>query len=145
MCESFSHNLTRSPCTCYVWTGLSGLGVAASIGAERRTAATACTISICGNMAFVGTSRGGVHCFNVQSGRVRRTYHRPSRSSASVKSKSKKAAHGSAVTGVKCGGLNRLLFTSAVDGRVRVWRIATGECVDFDFDFIYRYISRESC
>ena len=101
-------------------------GTAMSIGEERRAAATSCTISICGNMAFVGTSRGGVHCFNVQSGRVRRTFYRPSKRKTSS---SKKSAHGSAVTGIACGGLNRLLITSAVDGRIRVWRISTGVCV----------------
>jgi len=67
-------------------------------------------MSACGNFAIVGYATGKVEKFNVQSGLHRGSFG--------------KRSHGSAVRGVACDALNRIVATAGHDGYVKTWDFA---------------------
>ncbi|CCD27133.1 rRNA-processing protein UTP21 NDAI_0J02410 [Naumovozyma dairenensis CBS 421] len=59
-------------------------------------------LSQCGNFAFVGSSNGGIHVYNMQSGILRKKYK----------------LHKKAVTGIALDGMNRKMVSCGLDGLV---------------------------
>ena len=76
----------------------------------------ACSISSCGNFAFLGTSIGHVERFNIQSGLSRQIY-------CDVNIAGSKAHTGS-VVGIACDNTNTLLITGSYDCYVKVCGLA---------------------
>lgn len=139
--------------------------VAVAAGASRSTAAatrpraaaaTAVCLSACGNFALVGSARGHVDRYNMQSGRWRQAYRRKV-GNGKGKGFTVLLAHDSAVSGlaadVGCGlgglssssaaaasasqrrggvaspssGGRRAVSAGGADGFLRVWNLVTGE------------------
>lgn len=101
-------------------------------------------VSACGNFFFLGTERGWIDKFNIQSGLHRGCYLSPASkktesggSSSSSSSSSSRGgrggskgrkyqvdtspAHSKTVTGLACDPLNRYLISSSLDGFVKLW------------------------
>ncbi|GMH23837.1 hypothetical protein Nepgr_025680 [Nepenthes gracilis] len=80
---------------------------------ENQTSIKACTISACGNFAFLGTAGGWIERFNLQSGMSRGSY---------VDTSEKRiCAHDGEVVGVACDSTNTLLISAGYHGDIKVW------------------------
>ncbi|KAK7486461.1 hypothetical protein BaRGS_00022262 [Batillaria attramentaria] len=77
---------------------------------HRNTTALAVDVSSCGNYAVIGYSSGHVDLYNLQSGKQRGSYGKPSK------------AHECAVRGVAFDALNQLLVTAGADGVLKFWK-----------------------
>lgn len=86
---------------------------------EDPVAATALSMTACGNFVLLGYSTGHVDRFNVQSGLHRCTYG----------GGADKPAHSAAVKGVVADALNQLVVSGGADGRLHFWRFARGEAI----------------
>lgn len=109
-------------------------------GAEVRSV----TISPCGTFALIGSAAGGIDMYNLQSG-----YHRQRYPARLTKAQAKRAQsqpththdakdghhkwakgygrHTAAVTGLHVDSLNRTVFSSGLDGKVKFWDFGSGE------------------
>ena len=89
-------------------------------------------ISACGNFAFVGSSRGTVDMWNLQSGLNRGSY--PPRT-ISVRKKPKpktpligpQVGHTGSVTGIVTDATNRWVATTGLDGKIKFWEFLSGK------------------
>ncbi|KAI3922959.1 hypothetical protein MKW98_007090 [Papaver atlanticum] len=80
---------------------------------SERTPIKACTISACGNFAFLGTEGGWIERFNLQSGQSRGSY--------GDMSESRNYAHDGEVDGVACDATNSLMISAGYHGDKKVW------------------------
>lgn len=99
-----------------------------SDGGEVKSVA----ISACGNFGFVGSSKGGIDMWNLQSGIKRGTF--PKKQPAIVKkgyvggsSGLKTKGHTSAVTGIVTDSTNRWIASVGLDGKIIFWQFMSGE------------------
>ncbi|KAJ1845509.1 rRNA-processing protein utp21, partial [Coemansia sp. RSA 2708] len=81
-----------------------------TLQAADTAAVRAVALSACGNYAFLGLATGAIEMVNMQSGLARRTF----------------AGHAKAVTGIATDACNQRVFSTALDGTLRVWDFATG-------------------
>ena len=87
----------------YIFSGAHTLSANAG-----NTRITSVECSHCGNMAWLGSEDGSVHEFNLQSGKIRKTF---SMNPKDPKSK----AHDDVVTGIGCQMLQVALITGRVE------------------------------
>lgn len=106
---------------------------------------TSVAMSPCGTFAVVGSEKGGIDMFNLQSGMHRQRY--PARltplQAKQLKFDTQKYAlveeddgkkifyrgqgkHGSAVVGLAVNGLNKTIVSAGADGKVKFWDFGTG-------------------
>ncbi|KAJ2794578.1 rRNA-processing protein utp21 [Coemansia guatemalensis] len=71
----------------------------------------AVAISACGNFGLLGLSSGVIEMVNMQSGISRRTF----------------AGHTKAVTGIQTDSCNLRVYSTSLDGTLRVWEFSTGK------------------
>ncbi|KAJ8607251.1 hypothetical protein MRB53_040437 [Persea americana] len=81
-----------------------------------KSAVKSVAISACGNFGFVGSLRGRVDCYNVQSGLHRKTYAVD--------------GHVKAVTGITSDSLNTNMISTSLDGTVKFWDFHKGALLD---------------
>ncbi|KAJ3345716.1 hypothetical protein HDU83_003771 [Entophlyctis luteolus] len=79
---------------------------------DKSAAKTAC-ISPCGNFAFIGSALGGIDMYNMQSGRLKRTFP-------------KADGHKKMITGLAVDSLSKILISVSLDGALKVWDIKSG-------------------
>jgi len=91
-------------------------------------------ISACGNFAFVGSSKGTVDMWNLQSGLNRGSF--PRKAPVPKKKKGQKQpqlppvewkGHTGAVTSIVTDATNRWIATTGLDGKIKFWATLTGE------------------
>ncbi|PIA17099.1 YVTN repeat-like/Quino protein amine dehydrogenase [Coemansia reversa NRRL 1564] len=75
------------------------------------TVVNAVAISACGNFGLLGLSSGVIEMVNMQSGMARRTF----------------AGHSKAVTGIQTDSCNLHIYSTSLDGSLRIWDFATGK------------------
>jgi len=101
-----------------------------SDGGEVKSVA----ISACGNFAFVGSSRGTVDMWNLQSGLNRGSF--PRKAPMPKKKESQQQTqlppvqwkgHRGAVTGIVTDATNRWIATTGLDGKIKFWAFLTGK------------------
>ncbi|KAF8453671.1 Utp21 specific WD40 associated putative domain-containing protein [Terfezia claveryi] len=101
-----------------------------SDGGEAKSVA----ISACGNFAFVGSSKGSVDMWNLQSGLNRGSF--PRKSPVPKKKKVQKQpqlpsvewkGHTGAVTGIITDATNNWVATTGLDGKIKFWAFLTGK------------------
>ncbi|CAE7205857.1 unnamed protein product [Rhizoctonia solani] len=85
-------------------------GVDASLGAIK-----AVCVSACGNFGFIGTTKGVVQAYNMQSGLKRRTYN---------------VGKDQTVTGIATDALNRVLVASTLTGSIHFFDFHTTVKID---------------
>ncbi|XP_057980808.1 uncharacterized protein LOC131166355 [Malania oleifera] len=73
----------------------------------------ACSISVCGNFAVLGTAGGWIERFNLQSGISRGSYL--------DMSESRTCAHDGEVVGVACDSTNSLMISVGYHGDIKAW------------------------
>ncbi|TPX50362.1 hypothetical protein SeLEV6574_g00940 [Synchytrium endobioticum] len=71
------------------------------------SAVTAVAISHCGNFAFLGSSKGAVYKYNLQSGQHRKTFS--------------KGGHTKAIVEICTDTLNKIVITSSLDEQLHFW------------------------
>jgi U3 small nucleolar RNA-associated protein 21 len=71
------------------------------------------TVSQCGNHGFVGSAMGGIAQYNMQSGLL----------------KMKFIGHEKPITNMCTDSLSQRLFSSSLDGRVKVWNLSSGKLI----------------
>lgn len=71
-----------------------------------------CTISACGNFAFLGTEAGWIERFNLQSGLSRGSYV--------DNSEARSCAHNGEVVGVACDAINCVMISVGYYGDIKV-------------------------
>lgn len=69
------------------------------------------SISGCGNFGFVGSSRGGVAVYNMQSGILRKKF----------------AGHTQSVTGIAIDNVNKTMITTSLDGLLKFYDFKSGK------------------
>lgn len=101
-------------------------------------------ISACGTFALVGSSKGGIDMYNLQSGLHRKRFPEPL-TPAQAKTVKKGEAigklnmigrgkHTKAVTGIVTDSLNRIVISSGLDGKIKIWEFITGILIhEFDW------------
>jgi len=95
------------------------------------SAVTAVEMSTCGNFAIVGTERGWLERFNVQSGMKRGSCQ----------------AHDEAITAIASDSLNKTILTASLDGKVKCWdfkSLALLHEVDLDISVSHMILYRDS-
>ncbi|KAI7834490.1 Utp21 specific WD40 associated putative domain-containing protein [Kickxella alabastrina] len=88
-------------------------------------------ISACGNFGFLGLASGSIVMINMQSGLTRRTF----------------AGHSKPVTGIQTDACNRQVYSTSLDGTLRIWEFSTGQqqhCVDLQSPPSRLVLHRES-
>ncbi|KAJ2002216.1 rRNA-processing protein utp21, partial [Coemansia thaxteri] len=96
-----------------------------------KSAVKAVAISACGNYGYLGQASGVIEMVNMQSGLSRRTF----------------AGHTKPVTGIQSDACNQQVYSSSLDGTVRIWDFATGKqmhCVELPSSPTRLIIHRES-
>ena len=83
-----------------------------------KSAVTSVEISACGNFGFVGSARGRVEKYNMQSG-----VHRGTFGDATT-------GHSGAVHGIVSDRTNQVLITGSYDGTVKLWDFGTRDLRD---------------
>ncbi|KAI9751551.1 MAG: hypothetical protein M1815_001078 [Lichina confinis] len=110
-----------------------------------RGVVTSVAITACGTFALVGSSLGGIDMFNLQSGRHRQRYPAKSRRrqgnpEALQRSLigdngteplerafgSGEGKHQGAVTGIVVDGVNRMIISCGIDGKLKFWSFTKG-------------------
>lgn len=79
-----------------------------------KSAIRSVAISACGNFGLLGSTKGGVDSYNMQSGLHRRCYEGD-------------APHTKAVTGLTSDSLNNILISASLDGTVKFWNFHKGD------------------
>ncbi|KAJ2041426.1 rRNA-processing protein utp21, partial [Coemansia sp. S2] len=82
-----------------------------------KTVIKSVAISACGNFGFLGLTSGVIEMVNMQSGLSRRTF----------------IGHTKVVTGIQTDGCNQQMYSTSLDGTLRIWDFATGKqlhCVE---------------
>ncbi|CCX30561.1 Utp21 specific WD40 associated putative domain-containing protein [Pyronema domesticum] len=106
--------------------------------------AKAVAISSCGTFALVGSSKGGIGMYNLQSGMPRRKFPEPlSAAQAKLVKKGEatgklknigRGKHTKAITGLVTDPLNRVVISSSLDGHIKFWEFTTGILIhEFDW------------
>ncbi|KAF8251672.1 Utp21-domain-containing protein [Wilcoxina mikolae CBS 423.85] len=93
-------------------------------------------VSSCGTFALVGSSKGGIGMFNLQSGIQRRRFPDPLTPAQAKQVKKGEAIgklamigrgkHTKAVIGIVTDSLNRVVISSGLDGKIKFWEFTTG-------------------
>lgn len=101
-------------------------------GSEVKSVA----VSSCGTFALVGSAKGGLGMFNLQSGIQRRRFPDPlTPAQARLVRKGEAAGklamvgrgkHTRAVTGIATDSLNRAVVSCGLDGKIKFWEFTTG-------------------
>lgn len=102
------------------WNGKRGIVGAHHLATLDKSFAKSVGISPCGNFAFVGSAKGSVAVYNIQSGLIRKRLLK---------------AHSQEVTGVFCDATNSVIITSSLDGTVKFHDFHTERqlaCLDLD-------------
>ncbi|KAL4919408.1 Utp21 specific WD40 associated putative domain-containing protein [Aspergillus aurantiobrunneus] len=93
-------------------------------------------ISQCGTFAVVGSAGGSIGLFNMQSGQYRQSYPFQKAKNKlgtnrgfSTRETSTSTPHTKAVTGLAIDGLNRILVSCGLDGKVKFWDFQSGSLV----------------
>ncbi|KAL7276956.1 rRNA-processing protein utp21 [Rhizina undulata] len=96
----------------------------------------AVTISPCGTFAVLGSSKGGIDIYNLQSGLHRKRFPEPATAAQAKRIKAGETAgilgrlgkgkHSKAVTGVAVDALNRVLISTGLDGKIKFWDFNKG-------------------
>ncbi|KAI9205039.1 Utp21 specific WD40 associated putative domain-containing protein [Polychytrium aggregatum] len=73
-------------------------------------------ISSCGNFGYVGSTKGLVDMYNLQSGLHRRTF-------------GGSQGHTRAVVGILTDNVNQVLITGSLDGTVKIWSVPKGHLI----------------
>lgn len=81
-----------------------------------NSAVRAVSISTCGNFGFVGSNKGTIDSYNMQSGIHRRTYRDTS-------------PHTKAVSGITSDSLNKIMISTSFDGTVKFWDFHRGSII----------------
>ncbi|KAI8323790.1 YVTN repeat-like/Quino protein amine dehydrogenase [Martensiomyces pterosporus] len=81
-----------------------------TVESSDRTTVRAVAISACGNFGFLGLGSGTIEMVNMQSGLSRRTF----------------AGHSKAVTGIQSDACNQRVYSTSLDGTLRIWDFALG-------------------
>ncbi|KAJ2829200.1 rRNA-processing protein utp21 [Coemansia erecta] len=82
-----------------------------TLESSDRSIVRAVAISACGNFGFLGLASGVIEMVNMQSGLSRRAF----------------VGHSKAVTGVQTDACNLRIFSTSLDGTMRIWDFASGE------------------
>ncbi|KAI9782568.1 MAG: hypothetical protein M1839_004812 [Geoglossum umbratile] len=110
---------------------------------------TSVAISPCGTFALVGSSLGSISMFNLQSGLLRQRFPARLTPAQAKKAKLQKARdavtdnshnprrfglgegkHSKSVSGLAVDGLNRIVISCGLEGKLKFWDFATGQLVD---------------
>jgi U3 small nucleolar RNA-associated protein 21 len=93
-------------------------------------------ITACGTFALVGSSKGGITMYNLQSGLKRRQFPEPlTAAQAKIVKKGEavgklnmigRGKHTKAVTGIVTDALNRVIISCGLDGKIKFWEFTTG-------------------
>ncbi|TGZ82394.1 Utp21-domain-containing protein [Ascodesmis nigricans] len=93
-------------------------------------------ITACGTFALIGSVKGGIDMYNLQSGIHRRKFPAPlTPAQARIVKKGEavgkltmigQGKHTKAVTGIVSDSLNRVVITSGLDGKIKFWEFVTG-------------------
>lgn len=86
---------------------------------DSPTPVKACAISACGNFAILGTERGWIERFNLQSGISRGSYIDISGA--------RQCAHDGEVVGVACDATNSTMISAGYQGDIKVWDFKSRE------------------
>ncbi|EPY49916.1 U3 snoRNP-associated protein Utp21 [Schizosaccharomyces cryophilus OY26] len=81
------------------------------------TPVRAVCVSCCGNFGMVGSSKGLVNVYNMQSGILRKSFGREQQSTKPI-------------TSIMLDNVNRVLVTSSLDGNLRFWDFNKGSLID---------------
>ncbi|KAJ3242725.1 WD repeat-containing protein 36 [Chytriomyces hyalinus] len=81
-----------------------------------KSSAKIATISPCGNFAFIGSALGGIDMYNIQSGRLRKTF-------------SKQNGHTKSIVGLAVDSLTSILVSASLDCSVKIWNIKTSALI----------------
>ncbi|KMZ58759.1 putative WD-repeat protein [Zostera marina] len=84
---------------------------------DNPTPVKSCTISACGNFAFLGTEGGWIERFNLQSGLSRGSYV--------DNTEARSCAHNGEVVGVACDAINCAMISVGYYGDIKVWDFKT--------------------
>ncbi|KAJ2835623.1 rRNA-processing protein utp21 [Coemansia sp. 'formosensis'] len=82
-----------------------------------RSVIKSVAVSACGNYGFLGLASGVIEMVNMQSGLSRRTF----------------VGHAKVVTGIQTDACNQQVYSTSLDGTLRIWDFATGKqlhCVE---------------
>ncbi|KAJ2893817.1 rRNA-processing protein utp21, partial [Coemansia aciculifera] len=93
------------------------LGKHTLVPSDKSSAVKAVGVSACGNFGFLGLASGVIEMVNMQSGLSRRKF----------------VGHTKAVTGIQADACNRQVYSTSLDGTLRIWDFATGQqahCVE---------------
>ncbi|KAJ2162414.1 rRNA-processing protein utp21 [Coemansia sp. RSA 552] len=82
-----------------------------TLEASDLTIVRAVAISACGNFGFLGLASGIIEMVNMQSGLSRRTF----------------TGHTKAITGIQADACNLRVFSTSLDGTLRIWEFGTGK------------------
>jgi U3 small nucleolar RNA-associated protein 21 len=108
---------------------------------DGGTVSSVC-VTACGSFGLVGSSKGGIDLFNLQSGHHRKSF--PAKIGHAHAKKLKKQGdgpkgleaaiaaflkmkHSNAVTGIEVDTLNRRVISTGLDGKIKFWDFATGQ------------------
>lgn len=82
-------------------------------GGDQGSPVSSVCLSRCGNFGFVGSEKGTIYRYNMQSGLYRGLYCTPEGL----------PAHSGAVTGLAADGCNRFLVSGGLDGMLKCWNL----------------------
>ncbi|KAI8614808.1 quinon protein alcohol dehydrogenase-like superfamily [Chytriomyces sp. MP71] len=82
------------------------------LSTSDKSPAKIASISPCGNFAFVGSTLGGIDMYNMQSGRLKKSFP-------------KNQLHSKAIVGLAVDSLSSILVSASLDGTLKVWSIKT--------------------
>lgn len=103
---------------------------------------TAVAISVCGSFGVVGNAVGALGKFNMQSGKLRVAFRDPQLRP--------KRAHEDKITGLAVDALNLVLFSSSLDGTIKVWEFGgvkggkLVETIEMESPVVHMAIHRDS-
>ncbi|CAG8455276.1 13892_t:CDS:10 [Ambispora leptoticha] len=77
----------------------------------------ATAVSACGNFGIIGSSSGCIVMFNMQSGKLRKTF-------------AGSDEHGKSISGLASDPLNRFIISSSLDGTIKIWDFTSAEVIN---------------
>lgn len=104
-----------------------------------RSPVRSVAITNCGTFALVGSARGSIDMFNLQSGIHRQRFPPRLKPAEANRLKGRTLdedqlwqlkGHTDGITGIVVDNLNRSVLSSSLDGTVRTWNFTTGRLVD---------------